>query len=134
MTSCGPPRWTRSSAGTSVTTHFRRTATTDVELNGARISAGDKVVVFFISGDYDEDQFADPFHFDITRDPNDHMAFGRGGPHLCLGAWLARMEIRVTLQEFLKRVGSVTQVEPERYLRSNFIAGIKSLPIAVEPT
>ena len=117
---------------TSVTTHFRRTATTDVELHGTPIAAGDKVVMFFVSGDYDGDQFDDPFRFDITRDPNDHMAFGRGGPHLCLGAWLARMEIRVTLQEFLKRVTAVSQAGPERYLRSNFIAGMKSLPIEVE--
>ena len=95
---------------TSVTTHFRRTATTDVELGGRAIRAGDKVVIFFVSGDYDEAQFDDPFTFDITRDPNDHMAFGRGGPHLCLGAWLARMEIRVTMQEFLSRVAAVEQV------------------------
>ncbi len=118
---------------TSVTTHFRRTATVDTELGGQKIRGGDKVVLFFISGDYDEAQFDDPFTFDITRDPNDHMAFGRGGPHLCLGAWLARMEIRVTLQEFIKRVATVEQVEPEKYLRSNFIAGIKSLPIEVQP-
>ncbi|MEM7326316.1 MAG: cytochrome P450, partial [Actinomycetota bacterium] len=118
---------------TSVTTHFRRTATRDVEFGGAKIRAGDKVVVFFISGDFDDEQFADPYTFDITRDPNDHMAFGRGGPHLCLGAWLARMEIRVTLQEFLKRVDSIEQVGRQRYLRSNFIAGIKSLPIEVTP-
>jgi cytochrome P450 len=118
---------------TSVTTHFRRTATRDTELGGANIKAGDKVVVFFISGDFDDEQFEDPFTFDITRDPNDHMAFGRGGPHLCLGAWLARMEVRVTLQEFLKRVDSVEQVGQQRYLRSNFIAGIKSLPIEVTP-
>ncbi len=119
---------------TSVTTHFRRTATRDVELGGAKIKAGDKVVVYFVSGDYDDDQFDDPYRFDITRDPNDHMAFGRGGPHLCLGAWLARMEIRVTLQEFLKRVSAIEQVGEERYLRSNFIAGIKSLPVRVETT
>jgi cytochrome P450 len=116
---------------TSVTTHFRRTATHDVELRGVPIAAGDKVVVFFISGNYDEEQFHEPYRLDLTRHPNDHMAFGRGGPHLCLGAWLARMEIRVTFQELVKRVGTIEQVAPEEYLRSNFIAGIKHLPVRV---
>ncbi|MEL7156324.1 MAG: cytochrome P450 [Actinomycetota bacterium] len=116
---------------TSVTMHFRRTATRDVEFGGKQIRAGDKVVIYFVSGDYDEAQFADPFTFDLTRDPNDHMAFGRGGAHLCLGAWLARMEVRVTLQEFVRRVDSVAQTAPEARLRSNFIAGIKSLPVSV---
>ncbi|MEM7274046.1 MAG: cytochrome P450 [Actinomycetota bacterium] len=118
---------------TSVTTHFRRTATVDTELRGVPISAGDKVLVYFISGDFDDEQFENPYTFDVTRDPNDHMAFGRGGPHLCLGAWLARMEIRVTLQEFLKRIDGIEQIGEERYLRSNFIAGIKSLPVRVTP-
>ena len=116
---------------TSVTMHFRRTATVDLELRGQRIRAGDKVVLYFISGDYDEEQFPDPFTFDLTRNPNDHMAFGRGGPHLCLGAWLARMEVRVTLQEFLKRIDKIEQAGPEARLRSNFIAGIKTLPVRV---
>jgi cytochrome P450 len=116
---------------TSVTMHFRRTATRDVELRGKQIRAGDKVVIYFVSGDYDDEQFADPYRFDITRDPNDHMAFGRGGPHLCLGAWLARMEVRVTLQEFLRRTQTIEQIAPETRLRSNFIAGIKSLPLRI---
>ena len=114
---------------TSVTTHFRRTATCDVELHGQHIRQGDKVVVYFISGNFDEQQFADPFMLDLTRQPNDHMAFGRGGPHLCLGAWLARMEIRVTFQELVKRISSIEQTAPEDYLRSNFISGIKHLPV-----
>ncbi len=116
---------------TSVTMHFRRTARVDAELGGQQIKAGDKMVIYFISGNFDEDQFDDPFTFDITRDPNDHMAFGRGGPHLCLGAWLARMEIRVTLQELIKRIDSIEQTGDEAYLRSNFIAGIKRLPVRV---
>ncbi len=118
---------------TSVTMHFRRTALVDTEVRGQRIAAGDKVVVYFISGNYDEEQFADPFELDLTRTPNDHMAFGRGGPHLCLGAWLARMELRVTLQEFVKRIDSIEQSGPEARLRSNFIAGIKRLPVTVVP-
>ncbi len=118
---------------TTVTMHFRRTATTDVELRGQKIAAGDKVVTYFISGDFDEDQFDRPYELDLRRTPNDHMAFGRGGPHLCLGAWLARMELRVTLQEFLERIESVEQTGDEARLRSNFIAGIKRLPVTVVP-
>lgn len=118
---------------TSVTTHFRRTATEDVELHGKQIKAGDKVVIYFLSGDYDEDHFPDPCHFDIRRDSNDHMAFGRGGPHLCLGAWLARMEVRVTLQELFKRIDHIEQNGNIERLRSNFISGIKHLPVRVTP-
>jgi cytochrome P450 len=116
---------------TSVTTHFRRTATHDVELHGVPIREGDKVVTYFISGNFDEEQFADPYRLDLTRDASTHMAFGRGGPHLCLGAWLARMELRVLLQEWMRRVATVEQAGPEEYLRSNFIAGIKHLPVRI---
>ncbi len=118
---------------TSVTTHFRRTATTNVEMRGKTIKAGDKVLIYFVSGDYDDEQFENPYHFNIDRISNDHMAFGRGGPHLCLGAWLARMEVRVTLQELLKRIDRIEQSGPEARLRSNFIAGIKHLPVTVSP-
>ena len=116
---------------TTVTTHFRRTASVDVEMQGKQIKAGDKVLLYFVSGDFDEDQFENPYHFDIHRVSNDHMAFGRGGPHLCLGAWLARMEVRVTLQELFKRIDGIEQVGEVSRLRSNFIAGIKHLPVAV---
>lgn len=116
---------------TSVTTHFRRTATHDLELRGQPIRRGDKIVVSFISGDFDDEQFADPFRLDLTRHPNDHLAFGRGGPHRCLGEWLARMEIRVLLQEWMRRVRSTEQIGPEEHLRSNFIAGIKHLPVRI---
>jgi cytochrome P450 len=116
---------------TSVTTHFRRTATHDVELGGQGIREGEKVVVYFISGDFDDEQFVDPYRLDLTRTPNDHLAFGRGGPHRCLGEWLARMEVRVLLQEWMRRVDSAEQTGPELHLRSNFIAGIKHLPIRI---
>lgn len=116
---------------TSVTTHFRRTATVDVEVRGHSIREGDKVVVHFISGNFDADQFADPYRIDLARHPNDHLAFGRGGPHRCLGEWLARMELRVLLQEWMRRVDVVEQTGTERYLRSNFIAGIKHLPVRI---
>ena len=82
---------------TTVTTHFRRTATSDLELSGHEIKEGQKVVLWWISANYDERKFEDPYKFDICRHPNDHVTFGRNGPHLCLGAWLARMELRVCL-------------------------------------
>jgi cytochrome P450 len=118
----------------SVTMHFRRTATRDLELHGRTIRAGDKVVLWWISGDFDERQFPDPFRFDITRDPNEHLAFGRGGPHRCIGEWLARLEMRVTMEELLPRLASVRVAGPVERLRSNFISGIKHLPVEVSLT
>jgi cytochrome P450 len=115
----------------SVTMHFRRTATADTELAGRAIAAGDKVLVWFVSADYDEDVFADPFTFDIHRSPNPQVAFGLMSPHLCLGAQLARMEIRVLLEELLPRLADITITGPLDRLRSNFIAGIKRLPVSV---
>ncbi len=115
----------------SVTMHFRRTATRDTELGGKQIKAGDKVVMWYLSADYDERQFPEPFLFDLTRTPNDHVAFGRNGPHLCLGAWLARLEIRVTFEELLPRLGSIAIDGRIERLRSNFISGIKHLPVVV---
>jgi cytochrome P450 len=118
---------------TSVTMHFRRTATRDVEVHGRTIREGDKVVLWWISGDYDERRFVDPFRLDITRDPNEHLAFGRGGPHRCIGEWLARLEIRVTLEELLPRVADIRVAGSIQRLRSNFISGIKHLPVEVTP-
>src|SRR5215831_17405921 len=86
-------------------THFmRRTATRDTELGGARIREGDKVVLWYVSGNRDETEFADPDTFDVGREPNRHLSFGRGGPHLCLGAHLARLEMRVVLAALARRV------------------------------
>ena len=115
----------------SPTMHFRRTAVEDFEMHGRRVRAGDKLILWFISGDYDDSVFEDPFRVDLARDPNPHMAFGRGGPHACLGMWLARLELRVVLQELVGRIRSLRQTGPEARLRSNFINGIKSLPVAV---
>jgi cytochrome P450 len=115
----------------TVTMHFRRTAVQDTELGGRRIRAGDKVVLFYISGDYDERQFPEPFTFDIRRDPNDHLAFGLKTPHKCLGEHLARVEIRVLLEELLPRLADVCLDGPVERLRSNFISGIKHLPLKV---
>ena len=115
----------------SVTMHFRRTATRDVEMRGKRIKAGDKVVIWFNSANHDPDGFPTPFRFDLAREPNDHMAFGRNGPHFCLGAWLARMEVRLVLEELMKRIDHLEPAGPIERLRSNFIAGIKRLPVKV---
>ena len=111
------------------TLHFRRTALEDYELHGKTIKAGDKVVLWFTSGNFDERQFDAPNSINITRSPNQHMAFGQGGPHACLGMWLARLEVKVTLQELLRRVDTMEQATPEKYLRSNFIRGINSLMV-----
>ncbi len=116
---------------TTVTMHFRRTATRDTELRGVPIRAGDKVVIWFVSANYDEDQFPDPTTFDIARQPNDHCTFGRNGPHFCLGAWLARMEVRVTFEELLPRLAAIERTGPVEHLRSNFIHGVKHLPVRV---
>ncbi len=116
----------------SPTMHFRRTATETRELHGKTIKQDDKVVLWFISGNRDETVFDEPFSIDLARAKNPHMTFGRGGPHLCLGMWLAKLELKVVLQEFLGRVKSVSQSAPEKHLRSNFINGIKYLPIVVE--
>jgi cytochrome P450 len=115
----------------SVTMHFRRTATRDIELRGVPISAGDKVVVYYISANFDDDHYPDPYRFDIHRNPTDQLAFG-SGRHLCLGAWLARLEIRVALEELLPRLADIEITGPVQRLRSNFIRGIKHLPVRVQ--
>ncbi|MCZ6663199.1 MAG: cytochrome P450 [Actinobacteria bacterium] len=112
-----------------VTMHFRRTATEDTEIRGVPVAAGDKIVMWYTSANYDEDAFDDPFTFDLRREPNNHVTFGTGR-HVCLGAALARLEVRVFFEEFLARVGSYEVGEPDR-LRSNFISGIKHLPVSV---
>lgn len=107
---------------------FRRTATQDTTLHGTRIRRGDKVVVYHISAHYDERAFQRPFDFDITRSPNDHLAFGQG-PHLCLGAQFARLQMRIFFTELLDRLPRVElDAEPTR-LTSNFINGITHLPL-----
>jgi cytochrome P450 len=111
--------------------HFRRTATSDVELHGTRIGAGDKVVLWLISGNFDERQFPDPLRFDIERKPNNHVTFGRGGPHFCLGAHLAKLETRVLFEELLPRLGSIEQTGPARRIESNFTNAYKSMPVRV---
>ena len=111
--------------------HFRRTATKDTEIRGQKIKAGDKVVPFFASGNYDEAVFENPDKFDVTRNPNEHMTFGRGGPHMCLGNALARIELRVMFEELIRRVDKVEITGELDYLRSNFVHGIKRMPVKV---
>jgi cholest-4-en-3-one 26-monooxygenase len=113
--------------------HFRRTAAVDTELRGKQIKAGDRVVIWHISANRDEEVWADPFTFDITRAPNPHVAFGGGGSHFCLGANLARMELRLILTELVTRMPDMALAgEPQR-LRSNFIGGIKHMPVTWTP-
>ncbi|MER3452646.1 MAG: cytochrome P450 [Acidimicrobiia bacterium] len=109
--------------------HFRRTATCDTRIGDQLVREGDKVVIWYISANRDEAVFADPYRFDIARSPNEHVAFGGGGPHYCLGANLARLEIRVMFEELMRRVPRIEQAGPPQRLRSNFINGIKHLPV-----
>jgi cytochrome P450 len=113
----------------SPATYFRRTATRDVELHGKTIRAGDKVLYWFVSGNRDDDAFDQPNRVNMLRTPNRHLGFGQGGPHVCLGMWLARLELRVLLQEFSRRVKTVEQIGPHAFVRSNFVGGIKRLPV-----
>ncbi len=111
--------------------HFRRTATRDVELGGKQIKAGDKVVMWFASGNRDDEVFADPYRFDLTRVNVDHMTFGKGSPHLCLGNNLARMEIRLMYEELVPRLADVDFAGDVRRVRSNFVNGIKGFPVRI---
>ena len=110
--------------------HMRRTAARDCELAGTAIAAGDKVVMWYGSANRDEAAFDDPFRFDVARADNEHYAFGGGGPHLCLGAFLARLEISVLLQEMAARNLALEQTgEPVR-VASNFVHGVLSVGMA----
>lgn len=112
---------------------FRRTAVRDTELGGQKIAEGDKVVVFYGSANRDEAVFTDPFHFDVGRDPNPHIGFGGGGPHFCLGAHLARLELRVLFETLLDCMPTIELSGNMRRLRSYFINGIKEMPVRFEP-
>jgi cholest-4-en-3-one 26-monooxygenase len=113
--------------------HFERTATRDTELRGQPIAEGEKVCMWYVAANRDEDVFPDPDRFDVGRQPNPHLAFGGGGPHFCLGASLARQEIRALFEELLTRHPEIEQVGPPERLRSNFIRGIKTLPVRLGP-
>lgn len=110
--------------------HFRRTAAADCVVGGQPIAAGDKVVMFYNSANRDEAVFADPYRFDVGRAPNEHVGFGGGGPHFCLGAHLARREIRVMFEELFRAIPDIEVTGPPDYLQSPFIHGIKRLPVS----
>ena len=112
--------------------YFRRTATQDHEMHGKTIREGDKVLYWFASGNRDESYFTDPMRVDLMRNPNKHLAFGLGGPHLCLGMWLARLEVTVLFQELSKRISHIEADGDQKFLRSNFVGGIKSLPVRIK--
>jgi cytochrome P450 len=109
--------------------HFRRTATADTEIRGQTIREGEKVVMWYPSANRDEDAFAEPDRFDIRRAPNEHLAFGEG-EHFCLGAWLARLELRVLFEELIRRMPEVRLDGEVKRLRSYFLSGITHMPVA----
>ncbi|MGH3596881.1 MAG: cytochrome P450 [Mycobacterium sp.] len=106
---------------------FRRTATTDFELGGQTIRAGEKVVMFYASGDWDTEVFAHPDRFDLSRDPNPHVGFGGGGQHYCLGTHVARAQLRAIFGELLRQLPDIQAGDPA-YVPGNFIHGIRSMP------
>jgi len=108
---------------------FRRTSTANTQLRGVDIAAGDRVTVWFAAANRDPEHYPDPHRFDVGRNPADSLTFGRGGPHHCLGAHLARLEMRVYVEELLERVERVEVTGPPRRLRSNFTNGLGSLPV-----
>ena len=118
---------------TSPVVHFRRTALEDTQIGERPIAAGDKVIMFYGSANRDEDVFADPDRFDVARDPNPHLAFGGGGPHLCLGLHIARIEAAAMLRELLTRLPDLRPAGPPEALASNFIAGVRTMPVAFTP-
>ena len=113
--------------------YMRRTATRDVELHGRTVRAGDKLAMFYLSANRDEDHFVDPYRFDVRRDPNHHIGFGGPGPHFCLGAHLARREITVMFRELFRTLPDIETAGEPALLQSSFIHGIKRLPARFTP-
>jgi cytochrome P450 len=111
--------------------HFRRTATRDVELGGQTIRAGDKVVIWYVSANFDEEVFAEPLGFDVGRRPNPHVTFGGGGPHFCLGAHLAKLEVQVMFDALLPRLADIELLGPPERMRTNFTNALKRMPVRV---
>lgn len=113
----------------SPVSHFKRTVMHDTEVRGQKMKAGERVVLFYGSANRDEDVFVRPDEFDIARDPNPHVAFGAGGPHLCLGMHVARVELAVMFRELLTRMPHIEPNGPIERMHSSFIAGIHSMPV-----
>lgn len=114
--------------------YMRRTLTRDFELSGVRMAKGDKATMWYCSANRDESRFADPWRFDVRRDPNPHVGFGGGGAHFCLGANLARREITAAFSELARQIPDVVAVDEPARLFSTFIHGIKRLPIRWTPS
>ena len=115
----------------SPATYFRRTATKDVEVHGKEIKEGDKVLYWFASANRDENMFEDPYRLNLSRKPNRQLAWGQGGPHVCLGMHLARLEVRVLFQELVARIKGIEMDGEAAHVRSNFVNGLKRLPVRV---
>jgi cholest-4-en-3-one 26-monooxygenase len=113
--------------------NFRRTTTEDTEIRGQAIPAGDKVVMYYLSANRDEEVFVDPYRFDLRRSPNDHVTFGGGGEHFCLGHNLAKMQIRAMIDEIVRRMPDLETTEQPRRMRSDFINGITRAPMRFTP-
>src|SRR5262249_17834283 len=113
--------------------YFRRNAAHDTEVRGQKIAAGDKVVLWYVSGNRDEEVFRDPDRFDVRRTPNEHLSFG-GGAHFCLGASLSRLETRVAFEELLRRLAGLELAGPVVRVRSNWILAVKSMPVRFTST
>ena len=109
---------------------FQRTALADVDLGGVTIKAGQRAGLFYSSANFDEEVFDRPFEFDITRNPNPHLAFGGNGAHFCIGANLARMEIKLIFDELANQVPDIAKLSEPQRLRSGWINGVKDLPVA----
>jgi cytochrome P450 len=118
---------------TSPVVHFRRTVMHDTVVRDQALKEGDKVVVFYGSANRDEDIFDEPDRFDVGRNPNPHMAFGGGGPHLCLGMHVARIEIAAMLRELLTRLPDIAPAGEPTALASNFITGLRTMPVSFTP-
>ena len=119
---------------TSPVTYMRRTATTDTTIRDHAIKEGEKVVMYYGAANRDETVFDDPDRFDVSRTPNEHIAFGGGGPHFCMGAHLARIEAGSLLRELLTRLPDIEPTGPTEWLPSTFISGPKHLPVSFTPT
>ena len=111
--------------------HFRRTAIEDTEIRGQKIKAGERVVIWFAAANRDAEAFENPHALDFSRKKDEHLAFGRGGPHYCIGTHLARLEIRVLYEQLFPRLKSIEQTGPERRLVSNFTNGLKHFPVRI---
>jgi len=113
---------------------LQRTATQDTEVGGQTIRCGERVGMYFAAANFDEDAYIDPKRFDIGRDPNQHVTFGGGGPHYCIGANLTRLEVRIMFDALADGLSDARLLGPPRRLRSSWLNGIKELPVSYQST